>query len=76
MREAKKAGRLAVNAFMRKEDIKTIVDAACETADAIVGARAWKTAEDASAMHDLIFWDIIAKQLPGVSIADLLSILD
>jgi hypothetical protein len=27
-------------------------------------------------MHDVIFWDMIAKQLPNVSIADLLSILN
>lgn len=61
---------------MHKQDIKTIVDAANETADTIVGARQWKTAEDASAMHDVIFWDMIAKQLPNMSIADLLSILN
>lgn len=60
---------------MHKQDIKTIVDAANETADTIVGARQWKTAEDASAMHDVIFWDMIAKQLPNMSIADLLSLL-
>ncbi|MEM5453857.1 MULTISPECIES: hypothetical protein [Paraburkholderia] len=61
---------------MHKQHIKTIVDAASETADSIVGARQWRTAEDASAMHDVIFWDMIAKQLPNVSIADLLSILN
>ncbi|CAE6820590.1 hypothetical protein PQR37_20940 [Paraburkholderia nemoris] len=61
---------------MHKQDIKTIVDAASETADSIVGARQWRTAEDASAMHDAIFWDMIAKQLPNMSIADLLSILN
>jgi hypothetical protein len=56
--------------FMHKQDIQTIVDAAFETADTIVGARTWKTAEDASAMHDLIFWDMLAKYLPDMSIAD------
>ncbi|CAB3693984.1 hypothetical protein LMG24238_03264 [Paraburkholderia sediminicola] len=61
---------------MHKQDIKTIVDAASETADSIVGARQWTTAEDASAMHDVIFWDVISKQLPNMSIADLLSILN
>jgi hypothetical protein len=61
---------------MHKQDIKTIVDAANETADTIVGARQWRTAEDANAMHDVIFWDTIAKQLPNVSITDLLSILN
>ena len=61
---------------MHTQDIKKIVDAACETADTIVGAREWRTAEDASAMHDVIFWDMLAKRLPGVSITDLLSILD
>lgn len=61
---------------MHRQDIKTIVDAANETANTIVGARQWRTAEDASAMHDVIFWDMIAKQLPNVSIADLLSILN
>ncbi|MFM0502664.1 hypothetical protein [Paraburkholderia caffeinilytica] len=61
---------------MHKQHIKTIVDAANETADTIVGARQWRTAEDASAMHDVIFWDMIAKQLPNVSITDLLSILN
>ena len=61
---------------MHKQDIKTIVDAANETADTIVGARQWRTAEDASAMHDVIFWDMIARQLPDMSLADLLSILN
>jgi hypothetical protein len=61
---------------MHKQYIQTIVEAACETADTIVGAREWDTAEDASAMHDLIFWDMIAKQLPDISVADLLAILD
>ncbi|AXL49564.1 hypothetical protein DSC91_001429 [Paraburkholderia caffeinilytica] len=61
---------------MHKQDIKTIVDAANETANTIVGARQWKTAEDASAMHDVIFWDMVVKQLPDMSIADLLSILN
>jgi len=61
---------------MHKQDIQTIVEAACETADTIVGARRWSTAEDATAMHDLIFWDLIAKHLPNVSVVDLLSMLD
>ncbi|MFM0735995.1 hypothetical protein PQQ51_01960 [Paraburkholderia xenovorans] len=61
---------------MQKNDIKTIVDAASETADTIVGARQWRTAEDARAMHDVIFWDMIAKQLPNVTVVDLLSILN
>jgi hypothetical protein len=60
----------AGNQFMHKQDIQTIVNAACETADSIVGARTWKTVEDASAMHDLIFWDMLAKYLPDMCIAD------
>ncbi|PRY04139.1 MULTISPECIES: hypothetical protein [unclassified Paraburkholderia] len=60
---------------MRIEEIQTIVSAASETADSIVGAREWTTAEDASAMRDLIFWDMLAKQLPDISVADLLAIL-
>lgn len=66
---------VADNAYMRIEEIQTIINAASETADSIVGAREWTTAEDASAMHDLIFWDMLAKQLPDMSVADLLSIL-
>ncbi|RDK00791.1 hypothetical protein [Paraburkholderia lacunae] len=58
---------------MHKQDIQSIVDAARETADTIVGALEWNTAEDASAMHDVIFWDMIAKRLPNMSIADLHS---
>ncbi|MGF6812852.1 hypothetical protein OKW30_008069 [Paraburkholderia sp. Clong3] len=61
---------------MRKEDIRTIVEAACETADSIVGARAWKTEEDASAMHDVIFWDMLTKQLPGYTVAEVLAIFE
>ncbi|EIF35651.1 hypothetical protein BCh11DRAFT_03477 [Burkholderia sp. Ch1-1] len=61
---------------MHTQDIQTIVSAARETADAIVGARQWKTAEDASAMHDVIFWDMLAKRLPDANIADLLSMFD
>ncbi|MFM0362158.1 hypothetical protein [Paraburkholderia sediminicola] len=61
---------------MHKQDIKPIVDAAKETADTLVGARQWRTAEDASAMHDLIFWDMVAKQLPNISMAELLSVLE
>ncbi len=60
----------AGNQFMHKQDIQTIVDAACETADTIVGARTWKTVEDANAMHDLIFWDMLTKYLPDMCIAD------
>ncbi|NML99003.1 hypothetical protein HHL24_13725 [Paraburkholderia sp. RP-4-7] len=60
---------------MHRQDIQTIVNAACETADSIVGAREWDMAEDASAMHDLIFWDMIGKKLPDISVADVLSIL-
>lgn len=60
---------------MRIEEIQTIVSAASETADSIVGAREWTTAEDANAMRDLIFWDMLAKQLPDISVADLLAIL-
>ena len=61
---------------MHKQDIKSIVDAAKETADTLVGARQWRTAEDASAMHDLIFWDMVAKKLPNISMAELLSVLE
>ncbi|SFU24831.1 hypothetical protein [Paraburkholderia aspalathi] len=60
---------------MHRQDIQTIVNAACETADSIVGAREWDTIEDAIAMHDLIFWDMIGKQLPDITAADVLSIL-
>lgn len=61
---------------MLKEDIRTIVEAACETADSIVGARVWKTEEDANAMHDVIFWDMVAKQLPGYSVAEVLALYE
>jgi hypothetical protein len=61
---------------MHKQDIQTIVSAARETANSIVGAREWKTAEDASAMRDVIFWDMVAKRLPDTNLADLLSVLD
>jgi hypothetical protein len=61
---------------MHKQDIQTIVSAARETADSIVGAREWKTTEDASAMRDVIFWDMLAKRLPNTNIADLLSMFD
>lgn len=73
--EAKEAKSAADKAVMHKQDIQKIVDAAYETADSIVGARAWKTAEDASAMHDIIFWETLAKQLPDITIVDLLAIL-
>lgn len=62
--------------FMRKQDIQNIISAALETADSIVGAREWRTAEDASPMHDVMFWDLLAKRLPDANIADLLSIFD
>lgn len=68
--------RATVNGFMHKQDIQTIVSAARETADSIVGAREWRTAEDASAMHDVIFWDMLAKRLPDTNIVDLLSMFD
>jgi hypothetical protein len=58
---------------MRIEEFQAIVNAASETAEAIVGAREWATAEDASAMYDLIFWDMLAKKLPNISIAYLQS---
>ncbi|GAB7522257.1 hypothetical protein [Paraburkholderia sp. 2C] len=61
---------------MHRQDIQRIVDAAHETADAIVGARAWKTAEDASDMRDVIFWDLLAKQLPEMTVAQIVSELD
>jgi hypothetical protein len=60
---------------MHIHEIRTIVSAARETADSIVGARAWNTVEDANAMRELIFWDMLAKQLPDISVAELLSIL-
>ncbi|WP_025597696.1 hypothetical protein [Burkholderia sp. WSM2230] len=61
---------------MHKQYIQAIVDAACETADTIVGAREWDTPEDATAMHELIFWDMIARKLPHLSVAELLATLD
>ena len=61
---------------MRKQYIQAIVDAACETADTIVGARQGNTDADARAMHELIFWDMIARKLPNVSVAELLAMLD
>ncbi|WP_027210480.1 hypothetical protein [Burkholderia sp. WSM2232] len=61
---------------MHKQYIQAIVDAACETADAIVGAREWNTIEDATAMHELIFWDMIARKLPDLSAPDLLAALE
>ncbi|MET3230822.1 UNVERIFIED_ORG: hypothetical protein ABIC54_003018 [Burkholderia sp. 1263] len=61
---------------MHKKDIQAIVDAALETANTIVGAREWNSVEDASAMHDVIFWEMIVKRLPDMTMADLLSILD
>lgn len=73
-REPKYSRNTADNPFMQRQEIKTIVDAANETADAIVGAKKWNTAEEASAMHDIIFWDILTKKFPNVSVADLLSL--
>lgn len=61
---------------MHKQYIQAIVDAACETADTIVGAREWNTIEDATAMHELIFWDMIARKLPDLSAPELLAALD
>lgn len=61
---------------MHRHDIQTIVNAACETADSIVGAREWDKADDARAMHDLIFWDMLGKQLPDINAADVLAILE
>jgi hypothetical protein len=61
---------------MHQQDIQRIVDAARETADAIVGAREWRTAEDASDMRDVLFWDLLAKQLPQMTVAQIVSELD
>jgi phosphoribosyl-ATP pyrophosphohydrolase len=61
---------------MHQHDILSIVDAAHETADAIVGAREWRTPEDASDMRDVIFWDLLAKQLPDMTVAQIASELD
>ena len=60
---------------MNKQEIQNIIEAACETADSIVGARAWKTPEDAKIMHDVIFLEMLAKHLQGLTIAELLEIL-
>jgi hypothetical protein len=76
LRNTKEDWCRADNAFMHRQDIQRIVDAAHETADAIVGARAWKTAEDASDMRDVIFWDLLAKQLPEMTVAQIVSELD
>jgi hypothetical protein len=61
---------------MHNQYIQSVVEAARETADSIVGSRVWATIEDADAMHDVIFWDMIAKRLPDVTIAAVLSFLD
>jgi hypothetical protein len=61
---------------MHKQDIQKIVSAARETADSIVGAREWRTAEDATAMRAVIFSDMLVKRLPDTNIADLLSMFD
>ncbi|MFT4068072.1 hypothetical protein [Paraburkholderia sp.] len=61
---------------MHTQEILTIVNAACETADSIVGVRKWNTVEDANAMHDLIFWDMLAKRLPNITIDELKSVLE
>ena len=76
LRNAKEDEGRADNAFMHQQDIQSIVDAAHETADAIIGAREWKTAEDASDMRDVIFWDLLAKQLPQMTVAQIVSELD
>jgi hypothetical protein len=60
---------------MNTQEILTVIIAACETADSIVGVRDWKTAEDADAMHNLIFWDMLAKRLPDISTEQLESVL-
>lgn len=73
-RKPKYSRSTADNPFMLRQEIKTIVDAANETADAMVGAKQWNTAEEASAMHDVIFWDILTKKFPNICVADLLSI--
>jgi hypothetical protein len=49
---------------MQNLDIKPIVDAARETANSIVGARQWRSLEDALAIRDVIFWDMLHKQVP------------
>jgi hypothetical protein len=49
---------------MQNLDIKPIVDAARETANSIVGARQWHSLEDAEAIRDVIFWDMLNKRLP------------
>jgi hypothetical protein len=61
---------------MHKQDSQKIVSAARETADSIVGAREWRTAEDATAMRAVIFSDMLVKRLPDTNIADLLSMFD
>ncbi|RKR31660.1 hypothetical protein [Paraburkholderia sp. BL17N1] len=58
---------------MQKQAIHTIDNSACETADSIFGARERNMAEDANAMHDLIFWDMLGEQ-SGICTADVLSI--
>ncbi|WP_260463882.1 hypothetical protein [Burkholderia sp. Bp8963] len=76
LRETQEAGKTADIVFMQKQVNQNIVDAARETADTIVGARAWTTAAEATAMHDIIFWDMLARHLPDAAIADLRTILD
>ncbi|MDQ7982037.1 hypothetical protein QYH69_32960 [Paraburkholderia sp. SARCC-3016] len=61
---------------MHQQDIRRIVEAANETADAIVGAREWRTADDAGDMRDVIFWELLAKQLPQLTVAEIVSQLD
>jgi hypothetical protein len=60
---------------MNTQEILTIISAASETADSIVGVRNWKTAEDADAMHSLIFWDMLTKRLPDINIDQLHEVL-
>ncbi|MEM5292438.1 hypothetical protein [Paraburkholderia sabiae] len=67
---------MADKPIMHKQYIQSVVETARETADSIVGARVWATIEDADAMHDVIFWDMIARRLPDVTMASVLSFLD
>jgi len=76
LRNAKEDGVGADNALMHKQDIQIVVEGARETADAIVGAREWRTVEDAGDMRDVIFWDLLSKQLPDMTVAEIMSTLD
>jgi hypothetical protein len=76
LRNAKEDNVGADNALMHKQDIQIVVEGARETADAIVGAREWRTVEDAGDMRDVIFWDLLSKQLPDMTVAEIMSTLD